>query len=119
MGYSQNSLLKKMEAFGYSKKELDGHCYGLSEMAINAFLQGDIEQFRERLEILNELTEADIKALNDPSLWDEGKYNIPFKLSSGETIRPADIFAFFDGVTLYQRPFDFAEIFSDKKNLYQ
>lgn len=117
--FSQSQLLTKMKAFGYSDKALNGHCYGFSEMAINAYFQGTMAHFRERLRLISTLTEKDIKRLNDLKLFQEKKFHLPIELENGKKISPLELFGFFDGVTLYQRPDDFSDKFEKKTRLKQ
>ncbi|MFZ4076948.1 MAG: ankyrin repeat domain-containing protein [Legionellaceae bacterium] len=58
--HGQGWFIKRMKALGYNA-DSEGMCYGLSSMALQAFLAEDIETFNERLNRIHELSEHDFK----------------------------------------------------------
>lgn len=108
MSFSQRDLLNIMQDLGYSESELKGHCYGFSQMAVNAYLAGNIGYFRKRLEFINQLSEVqktEIRQSKMDSLISNKVMTLPV----------SEVLAFLDGVTLFQRPNDFATLWPAKK----
>lgn len=91
--HQQRWLYQRMAALGYKTQSL-GECYGISCMAIQAFWANDIQTFNQRLQIIYDMPIADFTHLNEikEPQTREGKEKL------------MDLHAFFDGITLHQRP---------------
>jgi ankyrin repeat protein len=101
----QEWLMDKMEYLGYSKIDKYGQCYGIAAMARQAFLANDLETFNKRIDILEALTESDMALLKSTPLGNTVKV-------AGHDISPMELYAFFDGVQLYQQPGSYRGIIS-------
>lgn len=112
MSFPQNILLEKMRMLGYSEEELGGHCYGFSSMAVNAFLNGNIAQYQKRVTIISQLANEQITEIR------QGRMDQVFTIDE-ENISAYEILAFFDGVTLYQRPDDYKQVFNQNNSISQ
>ncbi|MFZ4077237.1 MAG: hypothetical protein ACOYKA_04545 [Legionellaceae bacterium] len=100
--YSQSWLIERMRALGYEANPA-GVCYGLSTMAMQAFLAHDMEIFNQRLQLI---------------------YDTPLERFKSERLQSTgemvDILAFFDGIVLNQSPEPYVHLFSEeKKTLFQ
>ena len=103
--YQQNWYMDRMKALGY-KIIGKGECYGFSHMAIQAFLSDDMDVFNQRLQTIYSIPMEnfynDFKQLREKrqQFLDNGKPE------EAETISKTmiDLYAFFDGVALTQRP---------------
>lgn len=129
---SQKGCFKRMRAAGYDNKTLEpGQCYGLSQMALNAFLTNDMDGFVNRLNTIQNIPVVDFERVKHPDktegelvsrlklkeeyLWNQGKKNEALALRQQQN----NIYAFFDGVILYQAPSLFPDHFSEDRNLVQ
>ena len=102
--------MERMLALGYDlAKEIDGtiiygFCYGVSQMALQAFLADDINAFNQRLALIYNTPVDAFK--NDFQLLREQEqtYTKSGKLDEAKAIREKrlEIQEFFDGVALYQ-----------------
>src|SRR3990167_612920 len=97
---SQRWFMNRMRWLGYGPLG-DGECFGIANMAMQAFILGETESFNERLAQISALSENDCQ-----DLWDKIKHK---KASEAEIQTWVDILAFFNGVYLYQDP-DFLSI---------
>ena len=84
--YHQNILIEKMNDAGYEVNK-EGMCYGISTMAMQAFLAEDMASFDKRIETIVGLKEikSNLSNISDSKL-------------------KTDILAFFDGISLNQAP---------------
>lgn len=95
---SQMGCYERMRAAGYNNAKLEsGQCYGLSRMALNAFLAHDMETFVSRLNQIQNMSVLSFK---------QHKYDY-------------NIQAFFDEIILYQAPSVFPEYFEPPQILEQ
>ena len=84
--YHQNILIEKMNDAGYEVNK-EGMCYGISTMAMQAFLAEDMASFDKRIETI------------------VGLKGIKSNLSNiSDSMLKTDILAFFDGISLNQAP---------------
>ncbi len=92
----QTWYINKMNEIGYGVSTL-GQCYGMSNMALSAFLAEDYPTFDARLKKIYNVSTLDIKK----------------NLQAQEKIHPQylDILAFFDAVAVYQQPFQYPQLF--------
>lgn len=95
-------LIYLMKAFGYHL-EVRGLCFGISYMAMQAILTGDLATFNKRIAFLKLLSE-------NPQKIQELRHQ---QLNKKMTPDLIDIIAFFDGVELYQQPQFYPYLFSD------
>ncbi len=103
-------LIDRMRAVGYKVTEA-GMCYGITSMAVQAFLMGDMDKFLKRLHFIAAIPSNDFKKTMEKKHADE---RVEFKNGNQENsnhIYAKDIYAFFDGVALYQNPNFYREIF--------
>ncbi len=103
-------LIDRMHAAGYEVTK-EGMCHGITFMAIQAFLMGEMDKFLKRLHAIAAIPTDDFKAIMEKRRTDEGN---AFKSGHHEDpnqIYAKDVYAFFDGVALYQNPHFHREIF--------
>ena len=97
----QNVLMDRIEALGYKIEDRQGVCYGLTNMAIQAWLSGNFHTFEERL---NFFYNTPIETLQEIA-----------KLSGSDVTQSVvDFRAFAEGVMLYQTPYAHPELFDEK-----
>jgi len=113
--FNQTWYTDRMDAVGYTVPA-GGHCFGMSNMAKQAFLANDLVTFRQRLHLINT---TPIEDFNDEfaglkkleySFRDKGNINDADRMK--QTI--VDLRAFFDGIVLYQTPTNYNELFDSK-----
>jgi len=103
--FAQTWYMDRMRALGYSVNRM-GQCYGMSQMAIQAFLANDMETFNTRLQIIYNMPledfENDFANLKDQrqQFLDKGQEASANKINE----KIIDLYAFFDGVSLHQNP---------------
>jgi len=106
----QRWYMDRMVKCGYPITEI-GMCYGLSYMALQAFLANDMATFNERLQLINNTSLQDCKCDENKTpffnlrqkqqhLISEGKIDEAIVLNN----KIIDMSAFFDGVALHQQP---------------
>ncbi len=103
--HNQTWLLTRMRAIGYKIIGL-GECYGLSNMAIQAFLANDLNTFNQRLQTIYHLPV--VKFENNFALLrkEAQDYLSRNEIEKANELHQLiiDLHAFFDGVALTQRP---------------
>ena len=103
--YQQLWLTTKMKALGYKTTGI-GECYGISNMAIQAFWADDMDTFNQRLQTIYDMPIEDFNH-DFASLKERKKHLLATgQVSEAREIseKMIDLYAFFDGITLYQRP---------------
>jgi Ankyrin repeats (3 copies) len=105
----QKSLIWLMKKLGYKNIDPDSVCFGVSAMAMQAVLCGELEQFDKR--------RLRIKELFDKPPADEGGNDTldHYDLDPSTKKEALEFKAFFDGVYLYQYPEQVAELYGHKK----
>jgi len=110
--------ISRMKATGYTAYD-KGHCFGMSYMALQAFLTDDMKTFNDRLYVIASIPVEDFK--NDFAnlreeqqlLLQNGKHAEAKKIA--EII--VDILALFDGIALYHTPKDYIQLFEEPKKV--
>jgi|GEM_PF-3756747 len=110
----QSWMLNKIKAVGYDLDE-GGHCFGIANMAMQAFLIGDMNSFNQRLKAI---TQLDVNQLRSDFFELKERYK---ELMSHEQYEEAaqlnqqitDLTAFFDGIVLYQSTEKYKHLFED------
>ena len=97
---NQSFLIERMKALGYGIEE-DGLCFGISHMAMQAFLIGDFDTFYDRL-----------IAIHDTSL---NEFQAPRGVTPVHSNKIKSFLPFFDGIALYQYPDIFKSVFFSKE----
>ncbi|MCX7115395.1 MAG: hypothetical protein NTW08_05770 [Gammaproteobacteria bacterium] len=101
----QGFFIHKMEQIGYrfdknfgmiASDEI-GYCFGIANMAMQAFLLNDFASFDSRLKEIASLSDEQCQ-----NIWSTIKQKT---LSTKQLQSLIDILAFFDGVQVYQQPF--------------
>ena len=113
---SQLWYMNRMNALDYKIDE--GHCYGLTIMALQAFLVNEMKTFNQRLQTIYHIPiedfENDFENLRkkQEKLIKEGRTEEAKEINRNIV----DILAFFDSVALHQNPQieDYSELFSGK-----
>ncbi|MEO8400482.1 MAG: ankyrin repeat domain-containing protein [Gammaproteobacteria bacterium] len=114
MSFPRGMIATSMQTLGYIS-DIEGVCYGLSHMAVQALLANDIDTFIKRLRIIkknhsilrtkedweNHFRELDIKAAN--------------KTITSEELIDLEIRPFFDGIELYHLAHKHPEFFEKEK----
>ena len=103
--FNQHWFMERMKALGYNIVGT-GECYGMSWMVTQAFLAKDMKTFNQRLQTIYDTPIDDFK--NDfarlrekkQQLFNDGKSDEAAEINQ----KIVDIYAFFDGVALHQRP---------------
>lgn len=90
--YQQINIIKIMETLGYPIKG-KGLCFGITSMARQAILAGELKTFDARIEKIGELCDA-FKYLYT---------TLPERVNALEQEEQLDLIAFFDGVMLYHK----------------
>lgn len=118
---SQYFYMARMQATGYDINMI-GMCFGLSHMAMQAFLADDMKTFNERLQAIYTTPVEDFK--NDfqslrekqKQLLAEGKKNDANEI----TKKIVDMLAFFDGIALYNDTdnLKYRSIFKDEDGVF-
>ena len=107
--------IERMEALGY-KVGIDGQCFGLSHMALQAFLADDMKSFTNRLQTIFDIPIDDYK--DDFSLLRQKQQQFIREGKTAESNAINDnivnILAFFDGIVLFQDPNSYRDLFSDE-----
>lgn len=103
MPIGQSWFEQKMIQLGYNLTDQGGQCFGLAFMALQAFLADDMQSFDERIALL-QLLDDDITHLKQMKLDSEVK-------ASHLSAKLSDLYAFFDGIQLYQTPERYENIF--------
>ena len=116
---NQTWFLDKMKAVGYDLSE-GGHCFGMTHMAMQAFLAGDIETFNDRLDLIHE---GPIERFHNN--FQKVRKKQQDLLNSGETEEAAelnqaivDVSAFFDGIVLYQSTEKYKQLFEHPDDVH-
>lgn len=111
MSTTQGWYIRRMKAVGY-KINPGGMCFGMTHMAIQAFLADDMKTFNQRLQIIKNMPIDDFE--NDYAKLRARQEQF---ISENKTLDAdkicaniIDISAFFDGVALYQ---DSEKLFTD------
>src|SRR3989338_8565233 len=117
--FNQGDIIDIMVGFGFPKESQEVCCYGFSQMAINAYLSGNIEEYRKRVNFIRELTPQEINLINNfihtesrdtrPIQHTKPNYGTlfthqPHGVETTQTYPLAEIIAFIEGVSLYQQP---------------
>ncbi|MBV8802658.1 MAG: ankyrin repeat domain-containing protein [Gammaproteobacteria bacterium] len=90
----QKWIIHLMNEFGYKVKT--GICFGIANMAMQAIIANDLDTFQKRIRFLKTLTPQKINELKEKK--------------NKESI---DIYAFFDGIELYQQGYLHPELYPD------
>lgn len=101
-------ICSAMKALGY-QIEAGGVCNGIALMIIQAYLINDLTAFNKRLINIHDKWKR-VKAIKKSV----GKTNLANNRDYQKLIvelQSVDILAFFDGITLYQDPDDYPDIF--------
>ncbi len=112
---SQFWYLSRMKALGY-EIESEGMCFGLTHMAMQAFLSDDLKTFNERLKKIYEMPLNDFKEdfselrKKQQQLIIEGRTDDAFVINQSIV----DTLAFFDGISLYAQTGKYRDMFSGK-----
>lgn len=95
----------RMHQIGY-KVDFTGMCFGITHMAIQAFLTDDIKTFNQRLETIQNIPIFNFTDNFAKLREQRDEYAAQGKTREAEEIRAKliDISAFFDGVALHQKP---------------
>ena len=110
MPKGQRWLIDKMKKLGYNDDlfdDLDGQCYGIASMAMQAFLLGELDKFNERIDKIEKITDRDIDKIRNGRIGDSIE-----SFSEEENFTALDLLAFLDGVQLYQSPNNYSDILS-------
>ncbi|WP_133128698.1 ankyrin repeat domain-containing protein [Legionella nagasakiensis] len=117
---SHGELIDKMAAAGYYVDDGEGICFGVAEMAKQAFLAGDIESFNSRLELIHRMPRSEFE-----NEFSSIKRRLNEAEASGDETMIAlhrrtltELHAFFGGVSLYMFPEHHQDIF-ETSNLSQ
>ncbi len=109
---SQQWFIEKAQALGY-RMQSDGFCHGVALLTLLEFLAQDFDNFVARMRVIYSLTDDDIEVLTTGSKKEKQavgkKWNIAYQ----------DIFAFFDGIELLQRPDNHRNLFDEHTDLDQ
>lgn len=120
----QGWFLNRMAAMGYQVERdqsgrVYGHCFGMSNMSMQAFLANDMKSFHRRLQLINSIPIeafkndfADLRA-KQKELMAEGKTDEANQINQDIV----DITAFFDGMAIYQAPRLRPELFSNPEGI--
>lgn len=110
-------IIFNMLDLGYKVSE-KGICLGLSAMAMQAMLLGkkELEKFDRRLYAISILSLSDLEYFQNPKRKkltnkEQVRLNQILAIFDGKV---EDIFAFFDGVALYQSPISYTELFPNE-----
>lgn len=114
----QDWILDQMDKLGYSLT-LDGVCFGLAHMAMQAVLVNDLETFNARLNLIRNISpdqlQIRIKEVNNKiiSLSETAKNK---KIDVQELLTPEErllisIPPFFEGISLHQKPEAYPDVF--------
>lgn len=102
-------IIEQSRHLGY-KSDVEGVCFGIAQMGIQAILANDIPTFNDRLSQLSNLTpEALEKKINELK---ELKTKANQETKSLNQI--TDILAFFEGIELYYQPELYPDYFSEQ-----
>src|SRR3990167_3825109 len=139
----QDWLIKRMKRLGYHAN-ISGVCYGLAHMGMQAILARDIKTFNTRLQQIYDIinVQESLRQLHkrQEALREQGVSDFADRLDltclfrntpaarqkkpSRRVLKPVipqqwiDIFAFFDGVELYQNTEYYPQLFSKKSAPY-
>lgn len=102
---SQIWLLEKIQYLGYDI-DLTGLCFGISNMARQAYLAGEIDKFGKRIRYFQYLSANELNLLKHNKI---GGFLIDNEGSSSW-----ELWAFLDGVCLYQTPSQYRHLFKNK-----
>jgi len=111
----QGWYISRMKAAGYAVKEDKGYCFGMSYMALQAFLADDMKTFNDRLYVIASIPVEDFKhdfanlREKQQLLLQNGQQDEAKKIA--ETI--VDILALFDGIALYHSTSDYKHLFEE------
>ncbi len=103
-------LIDRMRAAGYEVTK-EGMCHGITFMTIQAFLMGEMDKFIKRLHAIAAIPTDDFKAIMEKRRTDEGSAFKSGHQEDPSQIYAKDVYAFFDGIALYQNPHFHREIF--------
>jgi ankyrin repeat protein len=105
-------IIQLMQKLGYTADE-KGICHGIAMMAIQACSVGDMETFNERLAFIQSRPNliADIQEVKSKLAQRSMAANSNKLLLSDDEQKIIDVNAFFDGVEMYQKPFNHADLF--------
>src|SRR3989338_10316076 len=108
MPVDHGCFLRLLKVFGYTKADLAGQCFGIAAMAMQAFLANEVDKFNKRVAILSrlsQLTDEKIQALkNHHKMGDLITLPKKSEKSAEQQIYLWEIYAFLDGMQLYQEP---------------
>jgi hypothetical protein len=119
--YNQTWFIDRMKACGYDLDE-GGHCFGLTHMALTAFLADDLESFNTRLVAIAHTLLSDCQCDEDKTPF----FNLRRKAEQltregnvGEANQLTDAIvnmtAFFDGIALHHSPGKYVHLISENE----
>ena len=101
---NQSWYIDRMKAAGYTLDD-GGHCFGLTHMAMQAFLAEDMQSFNDRLSVIERTPIEDFE--NDFA-------NLRNKDDAKKTTKTiVNMLAFFDGIALYQSTGNYKHLFEE------
>ena len=101
---NQSWYIDRMKAAGYTLDD-GGHCFGLTHMAMQAFLAEDMQSFNDRLSVIERTPIEDFE--NDFA-------NLRNKDDAKKTTKTIiNMLAFFDGIALYQSTGNYKHLFEE------
>ncbi len=113
---NHKELIKMAREFGYESINMDGLCQGFAMMWIQAVCAGELDIFKERLDLLDEFKSSPKELVSIlEQLKNEIKnnsQNVKYKPTEDEYIL-LEIPAFFEGVLLYLVPEQHSNIFAN------
>ena len=122
--HGQNWYMSRMTAAGYPNLGM-GYCYGMGNMAAQAFLVKDMSTFNQRLQWMHTIPLEDFRRVPDTSdgvpffgiiarkkaLENKNRRELSIEEQAIIDINLVDLHAFFDGVASYQSPNTFPEVY--------
>ncbi len=96
-----------------------GHCFGISQMTIQAFLASDLQTFNNRLHVIKNMSVEQFKNDFAELRAQQRELREQGDLEKANQIRDliVDISAFFDGIILYQKTINYKDLFENEKTV--